>query len=184
MSTVWRTSSTVGPTAAASNVIYAMQWGNERALATSHTAENEQKCRQIAQNCPRSDNRGIMWRFYQRSSNGFAASIQPPRTRMRKFFDLRRMDKSYTPYGNVFGSSLVPLTNGRIGRAAGQTAWCLDAPPGSAYPTDEVYLTLSCSAQDQYPSVPDNVMPITTCDLTITYYVMFYDVAYQAAGDP
>jgi len=182
VSVVWRITSTQTATTQSTTQIVGMCWGNESFLAQA-LPTTEVECKQFAQNCPRVNNTGIKWRFNQRSTNGVSASPTPARLKQRKFFNLRKMDRSHTPYGNVFGSNLVPLTNGRIGRAAGQTAWCQDTPPGAAYPTDEIYLTLWAAAQTSNNNTLFP-LPYVTADIEINYYVMFFDPLFQNQGDP
>lgn len=160
-------------------------WGNENYLASSFSVPlDDTAARQFAQNCPRTDNAGIMWRINQRNTIGVSASPLMPQIKMRKFFNLRKQDRSWTPYGNVFPSAgVLNPTAGRPGYQGGQTAYTFDSVlnPGQCYPTDELYLTLFAAS---LPSPAVNLpLPIITVSVTLTYYVQFYDVEYQNEGD-
>lgn len=172
---------------ASTQVLCGFFWGNENSLAMA-SPTTEIGCRQAKQNSPRCNNLGLKWNWIQRVTGAVSGSPDPSRRFMSKFFDLRKADRSHAPYGNFRGSSAVPLTTGRVGNVPlGHTAWCLDTPPGSAYPTDEMYLRVFAASQDVGNTSGVDAtyaLPLVHCDIEIDYYVMFYDVAYQDLGDP
>jgi len=186
MSLSFRPSSAATTGAASIQNIFGYLTGNSDSLSLALPLD-EQDCRQYAQNCPRTSNGSIKWRWHQRNATGASATPSPIRIKFKKYWRLGgRTDKSRYPFGqsDIYTVATVPATNNRVGVAGAQSARTDSSIPFTAnnLPIDEIYLKIFALAQSS-DLVVEPLCKVEV-EINMTYYVQFFDVIYQGPGDP